>query len=126
MSIRTISTGAAPKPVAAYSQGIVAGGFLFTAGMIGLDPLTGTMAEGLEAQAQRALDNVRAVLEAEGLGIADLVKVTIFLTDLSKFAAVNALYERFVGTCRPARTTVGVGSLPAGALIEIDAIAALR
>ena len=124
--MRSISTDAAPKPVAAYAQGIVAGGFLFTAGQIGLDPETNALVEGLEAQAQRALDNTKAVLMAAGLSVADVVKFTLYLTDLSKFAAVNALYERFLDGHRPARTTVGVGSLPAGALVEVDAVALAR
>jgi len=124
--MRFISTAAAPKPVAAYSQGVVAGGFLFTAGQIGLDPATNALVEGLEAQAARALENIRGVLAADGLTIADLVKVTLYLTDLSKFGVVNALYEQFLDGHRPARTTVGVGALPAGALIEVDAIALIR
>jgi len=124
--MRSISTEAAPRPVAAYSQGIAAGGFLFTAGQIGLDPATNTLVEGLEAQAARALENIRAVLAADGLAIADVVKFTLYLTDLSKFAAVNALYERFLQGHRPVRTTVGVGTLPGGALFEVDAIALLR
>jgi 2-iminobutanoate/2-iminopropanoate deaminase len=124
--MRSISTDAAPKPVAAYSQGVVANGFLFTAGQIGLDPATNSLVEGLEAQAQRALENIRAVLHAEGLSVADVVKFTLYLTDLSKFGAINALYERFLDGHRPARTTVGVGSLPAGALFEVDAVAVAR
>jgi len=121
--MRSISTDAAPKPVAAYAQGVVAGGFLFTAGQIGLDPATNTLVDGFEAQAQRALDNIKGILAAEGLTTADLVKVTVYLTDLSRFGAVNAIYERFLEGHRPARTTVGVGALPGGSLIEIDAIA---
>lgn len=124
--MKNISTDKAPKPVAAYSQAVVAGGFLYTAGQIGLDPATNTIVEGLEAQAQRALDNIRAVLAAAGLSISDVVKINLFLTDLTKFAAVNAIYERFLEGHRPARTTVGVGSLPGGALVEVDAIAAVR
>jgi 2-iminobutanoate/2-iminopropanoate deaminase len=124
--MRSISTDAAPKPVAAYSQGVVANGFLFTAGQIGLDPATNSLVEGLEAQAQRALENIRAVLQAEGLSVRDVVKFTLYMTDLSKFGAVNALYERFLEGHRPARTTVGVESLPAGALFEVDAIAVAR
>ena len=126
MSIRSISTDTAPRPVAAYSQAIVAGGFLFTAGMIGIDPATNALVDGFDAQAQRALDNIRSVLAAERLGIVDLVKVTLYLTDLTKFGAFNAMYERFLEGSRPARTTVGVSALPNGALIEIDAIAVLR
>ena len=126
LSLRAISTDAAPRPVAAYAQGIVAGGFLFTAGQIGLDPATGRLAEGLEAQVERALENIRAVLAAEGLTLANAVKFTLYATDLSTFATINAIYERFLGGHRPARTTVGVGTLPGGALFEVDAIAVLE
>lgn len=123
--MRAIRTDAAPKPVAAYSQGIVANGFLFTAGQVGLDPASGKLVDGLEAQAERALENVRGILAAAGLSIAHLVKVTLFVTDLTKFAAINAIYERFLGEHRPARTTVGVSTLPGGALFEVDAVALL-
>lgn len=121
--MKFISTDAAPKPVAAYSQGIESGGLVFTAGMVGLDPATNKLVDGLEAQARRAFENVRAVLAAASLSVSDLVKVTIFMTDLSQFAKVNEIFEQFVGLHRPARTTVGVSSLPLGALIEVDAIA---
>lgn len=123
MPLRHVNTADAPRPVAAYSQGVVAGGFLYTAGQVGFDPATGKLVDGLEAQVERALENVRAILTAEGLTIADAVKFTLFVTDLSRFAAINAIYERFLGGHRPARTTVGVSSLPGGALFEVDAVA---
>jgi len=124
--LRSISTTNAPHPVGPYSQAIIAGGFAFTAGQIGLDPATGKVVDGLEAQVNQALDNTREVLAAAGLDVSDIVKVTLYLTDVSKFAAVNAIYERFLGSHRPARSTVGVASLPAGALFEVDAIAIAR
>jgi len=123
--MKPISTDAAPKPVAAYSQATVAGGFVFTAGQVGVDPVSGTLVDGLTAQAERAFSNVRTILAAGGCAVEDVVKVTIFLTDMTKFAEVNKVYEAFVGNARPARTTVGVSALPLGALIEIDAIAAI-
>jgi len=123
--LRTVTTPAAPRPVAAYSQAVVAGGVLYTAGQIGIDPATGKIVEGLEAQVERALENIRAVLAAEGLTLANAVKFTLFVTDLSRFATINAIYEKFLGDHRPARTTVGVGTLPGGALFEVDAIAVL-
>lgn len=126
VTIRSISTDAAPRPVAAYAQGVIAGGFLFTAGQLGIDPATNTLVDGLEAQARRALENIRSVLAAEGLTVADLVKVTLYLTDLSGFGSVNAVYERFLEGHRPARTTIGAASLPAGALLEVDAVALCR
>ena len=125
MPLRTVTTPAAPRPVAAYSQAVVAGGVLYTAGQIGIDPATGKIVEGLEAQVERALENIRAVLAAEGLTLANAVKFTLFVTDLSRFATINAIYEKFLGDHRPARTTVGVGTLPGGALFEVDAIAVL-
>ena len=126
MPLRSISTATAPNPVGPYSQAIIAGGFAFTAGQVGLDPATGKVVDGLEAQVNQALDNTREVLAAAGLDVSDIVKVTLYLTDVSKFAAVNAIYERFLGSHRPARSTVGVASLPAGALFEVDAIAIAR
>lgn len=121
--MKLIATPEAPVPVAAYSQGTEAGGFVFTAGQVGIDPGTGRLAEGLDAQASAAFSNIAAVLRAAGLGPADVVKVTIFMTDLSLFGRVNAIYERFVASHRPARSTVGVAALPLRALIEVEAIA---
>jgi 2-iminobutanoate/2-iminopropanoate deaminase len=126
VALRSISTTTAPNPVGPYSQAIVAGGFAFTAGQIGLDPSTGKVVDGLEAQVEQALGNTRAVLAAAGLEVTDIVKVTLFLTDISAFAAVNAIYERFLGSHRPARSTVGVATLPGGALFEVDTIALAR
>lgn len=121
--MRAISTEFAPRPVAAYAQAIDAGGFVFTAGQIGLDPKTNAIVDGLEAQVERALENTRAVLTAAQLTVADTVKFTLYVTDMSQFAAINAIYERFLEGHRPARTTVGVATLPGGALFEVDAIA---
>jgi 2-iminobutanoate/2-iminopropanoate deaminase len=122
--MRVISTPSAPQPVAAYSQGIVANGFVYTAGQVGLDVASGLLVDGIEAQAERALTSVKNIIEAAGLSVADIVKITIFVTDLSKFALVNAVYASFVGDHRPARSTVGVAALPLGAMIEVEAIAA--
>lgn len=122
--MKVISTPSAPQPVAAYSQGIVANGFVYTAGQVGLDAASGLLVDGIEAQAERALTSVKNIVEAAGLSVADIVKVTIFVTDLSQFALVNAIYARFVGDHRPARSTIGVAALPLGAMIEVEAIAA--
>ena len=124
--LRSISTATAPNPVGPYSQAIVAGGLVFTAGQVGLDPATGKVVDGLDAQVTQALNNTRAVLTAAGVEVTDIVKVTFFLTDMSTFGAVNAIYERFLGSHRPARSTVGVAALPGGALFEVDAIALAR
>jgi 2-iminobutanoate/2-iminopropanoate deaminase len=118
-----ISTPRAPKPVAAYSQAIEANGFIFCSGQVGLDPATGKLAPDLIAQAEQVFANLAAVLAAAGSGFEQVVKVSIFLVDLSQFSAVNAIYERHMGAHRPARTTVGCGSLPMGALIEADVVA---
>jgi 2-iminobutanoate/2-iminopropanoate deaminase len=121
--MKPIASPEAPRPVAAYSQGIEAGGLVFTAGQVGIDPATGALGHGLEAQAALAFSNIAAVLRAAGLGATDVAKVTIFVTDLAQFGVVNAAFERFVGDHRPARSTVGVAALPLGALIEVEAIA---
>ncbi len=123
--MRLISTDAAPNPVAAYSQGAEAGGTVYTAGQLGLDPATGTFPDGIEAQTLAALTNVRNIVEAAGLRMTDIVKVTVFLTKMSQFDAMNTVYKRFFDGHKPARTTVGVAELPRpAALVEIDAVAA--
>jgi 2-iminobutanoate/2-iminopropanoate deaminase len=123
--MRVISTDAAPNPVAAYSQGAEAGGTVYTAGQLGFDPATGSFPDGIEAQTLVALTNVRNIVEAAGLKISDIVKVTVFLTEMSQFDAMNAIYKEFFNGHKPARTTVGVRELPRpAALVEIDAIAA--
>ena len=126
MTRHAVSTAGAPAAIGPYSQGIVADGFLFTAGQVGLDPATGDLVEGgVEAQAERALANLSAILDAAGCTWADVVKTTIFLADVADFAAVNAIYGRYVSDPPPARSTVGIGALPKGARIEIEAIARL-
>lgn len=125
MTLRAIKTGAAPGAVAAYSQAIDTGGLVFLAGQIGLDPATGQIVEGgIEAQAERALKNIVAVLEAAGLTMANVVKTSCFLSDIANFEAFNAVYARFVADPPPARSTFAVAGLPRGGLIEIEAVAA--
>lgn len=123
MSVRAISTDTAPAAIGPYSQGIVAGDLLFTAGQIALDPATGEMAGGdIVAQTERVLSNLEAVLRAAGASWIDVVKTTVYLMDLTDFPTVNEIYGRRLGGARPARSTVQVAALPRGALIEIDAI----
>ncbi len=122
-AMKSISTDAAPKPVAAYSQAIEANGFIFCSGQVGLDPASGVLADGVEAQAENVFKNLRAVLEAAGSGFDRVVKVTLYLADIAAFGAVNQIYARHVGAHRPARTTLAAGGLPLGALIEVDVIA---
>jgi 2-iminobutanoate/2-iminopropanoate deaminase len=123
MTRQAIQTNGAPAPVGPYSQAIRSGDSVYCSGQVGLDPLTGELVDGLEAQAERALRNLQAVLDAAGLGFDDVVKTTIFLADVKDFAAVNAIYARFMPEPPPARSTIGVGGLPKGALVEIEAIA---
>jgi 2-iminobutanoate/2-iminopropanoate deaminase len=119
-----IATPSAPAAIGPYSQAVAADGFLFCSGQLGLDPATGDFAgPGVEAQAERAMTNLRNVLEAAGLTFADVVKTTVFLADMADFAAVNAIYGSFVGDPPPARSTVQVAALPKGGRVEIEAIA---
>jgi 2-iminobutanoate/2-iminopropanoate deaminase len=125
MTTRAIQTSAAPAAVASYSQAIDTGQLVFLAGQIGLDPATGQIVDGgIEAEAERALRNIMAVLDAAGLSMNDVVKTTCFLADINDFAAFNAVYAKFVATPPPARSTFAVAALPRGARVEIEAIAA--
>ena len=124
MSKQVISTEGAPAAVGAYSQGIIAGGFIFTAGQVPLIPGTSDLREGgIEAQTRQVLDNIAGVLRAAGSDMARVVKTTVFLADINDFAAFNAVYGEYFGDAPPARTTVQAGGLPLGALIEIEAVA---
>jgi 2-iminobutanoate/2-iminopropanoate deaminase len=123
MTRDAVSTSNAPAAIGPYSQGIVAGDLVFCSGQIGLDPATGDLVEGVEAQTERVLRNVAAILDAAGLTLADAVKTTIFLTDMNDFATVNAIYAKHVVDPPPARSTVAVSALPKGARIEIEVVA---
>jgi 2-iminobutanoate/2-iminopropanoate deaminase len=124
MTRSSVSTAAAPAAVGPYSQAVAVGDLVFCSGQIGLEPATGQLVEGgIEAQAERALRNLAAVLDAAGCTFVDVVKTTVFLADIGDFAVVNAVYGRFVSDPPPARSTFAVGALPKGALIEIEAIA---
>ena len=120
MTRQAIQTNGAPAALGPYSQAIRSGDLVFCSGQIGLDPATAELVDGVEAQAERALRNLQAVLDAAGLGLDDVVKTTIFLTDVADFAAVNAVYAKFMPEPPPARSTIGVGGLPKGALVEIE------
>ena len=126
MSRTVVVTDGAPKPFAGapYNQAIVAGGMVFCAGQVPLDPATGALVEGgITEQARRALDNVKAVLEAAGSSLDRVVKTTVFVTDLGEFGEMNAVYAEYFTSEPPARSTVQVAALPAGAKVEIEAIA---
>ncbi len=121
---RVISAPAAPAAGGPYSHAIVANGFVFTAGQVGLDPATGQLAEGgIEAQARQALQNVKSVLESAGTNLDNAVKVNVYLKNMDDFAAMNEVYATFFYQNPPARTTVEVARLPIGALIEVEAVA---
>lgn len=122
--MRAVSTGGAPGAIGPYSQGIDTGTLVFVAGQVGIDPATGELVEGVEAQTERAMRNIAAVLDAAGLSMADVVKTTILLADIADFSTVNTIYARFVGDPPPARATYAVAGLPRDARIEIEAIAA--
>ena len=124
MSVRTVHTDNAPAAIGPYSQAIIAGNFLYTAGQIPLDPNTGQIVEGdVTVQTERVMRNLAAVLEAAGTSWANVVKTTVFLQDMADFPRVNEVYGRMIGDARPARSTVQVSALPRGVLVEIDAVA---
>ena len=119
-----VHTEGAPKAVGPYSQGIRTGGLLFSSGQIPIDPASGALVSGpIEEQTRRVMENLRAVLEAAGTNFGDVVRTTIYLTNLSDFAKVNAIYASYFPSAPPARSTVQVAALPLGASIEIDLIA---
>ncbi len=124
--LRTIAVENAPKAIGPYAQGIVAGGFLFTAGQVPLDPATMKLVSGTIAEeTNRVFDNLTAILAGAGCGLKDVVKTTVFLTDMGSFAEMNGAYAARFGDHRPARSTVQVGALPAGARVEIEVVAKL-
>ena len=126
MEKKVIATKKAPAAVGPYSQGIQAGQTVYLSGQLGLDPATGKLAEGVEAQAIQALNNLKAVLEEAGSGLDCLVKTTVFVKDMSDFPQVNKLYGMLIPKPHPARSCVEVAALPAGGLVEIEAMAVMR
>ena len=121
-----IRTDAAPKAIGTYSQAVRSGGTVYLSGQIPLDPATMQLVEGdIEAQIARVFENLRAVAEAAGGSLDDVLKLTVFLTDLGNFPAVNEVMARFFSEPYPARAAVGVASLPMGVPVEMDAILAL-
>ena len=121
--MKTVATKNAPAALGPYAQAQVSGSFVFTSGQIGIDPATGKLAEGVAAQAEQALKNLEAVLKAAGASMADVVKTTVFVKDLADFGTVNTIYGQHFGADFPARSCVQVAALPAGGLVEIEAIA---
>ncbi len=124
MSLTVVSTPDAPTAIGPYSQALVSGGLVYTAGQVALDPGTMELVPGgVAEQTERALTNLRAVLAAAGSGFDRVVKTTVFLVDMADFAAMNEVYARHFGAHRPARSTVAVAGLPKGARVEIDVVA---
>ena len=119
-----LNTAAAPKAIGPYSQAVGTEALLYTSGQLGIDPATGKLVEGVEAQAQQAMRNLGAILEARGLGYGNIVKTTIFLANMADFAAVNTVYAGYFSGDFPARSCVQVAALPLGGLVEIECIAA--
>ncbi|MEW6741139.1 MAG: Rid family detoxifying hydrolase [Planctomycetota bacterium] len=125
--VKIISTDRAPGVLGPYGQAVVSHGFAFLSGQIALDPKTGRLIEGdVTRQTERVLNNLRCVLEAAGLSLANVVKTTVYLADINDFQAMNDAYVRHLGSHRPARATVEVAALPMGARVEIEAIAELE
>jgi 2-iminobutanoate/2-iminopropanoate deaminase len=124
---QAVSTKSAPAAIGPYSQAVRVGDFLYTSGQVGLDPATGAVVEGgIEAQTARVLENLKAVLEAAGIGLENVVKTTVFLKNMGDFAAMNAIYAKYLapeGVVAPARSTVEVARLPKDGLVEIEVIA---
>jgi 2-iminobutanoate/2-iminopropanoate deaminase len=125
MPKKHITTAQAPKPIGPYSQGVIAGGLLFVSGQIPLDPASGALIGGaIEEQTEQVLKNIMAILKEAKMGPENVVKTTVFLTDLADFPRMNEVYERHLGKEPPARSTIQAAGLPRGVRIEIDAIAA--
>jgi 2-iminobutanoate/2-iminopropanoate deaminase len=120
MTVQPIETPSAPKTGGAYSPAVRAGDWIILSGQLGLDPQTTVLADGAEAQARQALANIAAVLGDCGVALTDVAKSLVFVTDLGDFAAINAIYGEAFGDHRPARSTVQVAALPAGAQVEVE------
>jgi 2-iminobutanoate/2-iminopropanoate deaminase len=126
MEKKIIYSENAPRPLGPYSQAVACGGFLFTAGQVGIDPRTGNLVDGgVKAQALQIMSNLSAVLSEGGASFGDVVKSIIFLADMGDFAAVNDIYGGYFRQSHPARSTIQVAALPLGALVEIEVIAIL-
>ena len=124
MTRESVQTDKAPKAIGPYEQAIKANGFIYTAGQIPIDPKTANLVEGdISAQTRQVLENLKAVLEAGGSALDRVVKATVFLKNMADFAAMNEVYAQYLGSAKPARSTVAVAELPRGALIEIDLVA---
>jgi 2-iminobutanoate/2-iminopropanoate deaminase len=126
VTVKIVHSDQAPAAIGPYSQGIIANGFLFTAGQIAIDPATGQVVAGnVGVQTERVMANLSALLTSVGATWKDVVKTTVYLHDMNDFPVVNEMYGRALGDARPARSTVQVSALPRGVLVEIDAVVAV-
>lgn len=123
---KVVATKNAPGAIGPYSQAIVAGDNMYISGQLPIDPATGKMAEGIEAQTKQSLNNIKAILEAEGLSMKNVVKTTVLMQHMSDFGAMNGVYGEFFTEDCPARAAFEVGKLPKDALVEIEAIAYVK
>ena len=123
--MKNVHTDKAPAAIGPYSQAKISGGHVFTSGQLGADPVTGALPDTLEKQTRQSIANLKAVLEAAGAGLEDVVKTTCFLKNMGDFAAFNDIYEQYF-TSKPARSCVEAAALPKGALVEIEAIAEVK
>ena len=123
MALNIIHTENAPAAVGPYSQAVRTGNLLLTSGQLGLDPVTGTLPEGIAAQAEQSLKNIDAILAEAGFAKTDVVKTTVFIRNMSDFGTVNEIYAAYFGSHKPARSCVEISALPKGGLVEIEVIA---
>lgn len=123
---KTISTEKAPRAIGPYSQGIVAGGFLFTSGQLPINPQTGQMVSTIEEQTKQVLDNLKAIVESAGISLEKVVKATVYLQDMNDFDVVNKIYSTYFPNNPPARVCIQVSKLAKNALVEIDAVALMN
>ena len=124
--LKHVKSDKAPAAIGPYSQAVIANGFMYSAGQLALDPVSGEMVKGdIVAQTERVMENLQNILASAAAAWTDVVKVTVYLQDLAHFPTVNEIYGRWIGDARPARSTVQVAALPRGALIEVDVIALL-
>ena len=123
MAFQTIHTDHAPAASGPYSQAVLVGNLLILSGQLGLDPITGILPEGVEAQTKQSLENIRAILTEAGLSLTDVVKTTVFIRNMDDFVQVNGVYAAFFGEHKPARSCVEVSALPKNGLVEIEVIA---
>ena len=126
MTSEIIHTDLAPKAIGPYSQAVIAGNLLFTSGQLPIDPATGEVSGDIAAQTRQVLENLKAIIEAAGGKLEDVIKATVFITDLAGFAAMNEVYAKYFSVKPPARSTIEVSGLAKKALVEIEIVAALR